>query len=129
LISPAHQIVVVVDDDSQVRDAVEGLLKSADFSPVAFSSAESALESELLARSKCLITDVRLPGMQGLDLQRRVNAAYPKLPVIIITGHLDDQIRQSALSDGATAVLYKPLNPDVLLQAIHVAIANSKEVM
>ena len=128
MVRATQQIVVVVDDDSQVREAIEGLLKSAEFGPVAFSSAESALASGLLAQSKCLITDVRLEGMQGLDLQRQVKDAYPMLPVIIITGHLDEEIRQSALSDGAVAVLYKPLNPDDLLQAIHVAIANSNEV-
>jgi FixJ family two-component response regulator len=114
--------VVVVDDDAQVRESLEGLLKSADFMAAAFSSAEEALQSAILAEASCLITDVRMPGMQGLELQRRIKHDYPELPVIIITGHRDEHVRQSALSDGAIALLYKPFDPNDLLHAIQEAI-------
>jgi FixJ family two-component response regulator len=116
---------VIVDDDFQIRESLEGLLKSAGFSTVAFSSAEDALQSGLLAQARCLITDVRMPGMEGLELQRRVRREYPKLPIIIITGHRDQQIRQSALSDGAVLFLYKPFDPNELLRAIHSAVYDS----
>ena len=112
----------MVDDDYRIRAAIEGLLKAAEFRAIAFSSAESALESGLLAQSSCLITDVRLEGMQGLDLLRRSKLSYPKLPVIVISGHLDEQIKLRALSGGAAIVLSKPLDPDGLLQAIQTAI-------
>jgi FixJ family two-component response regulator len=113
---------VIVDDDLQIRESIEGLLKSADFSAVAFSSAEDALESGLIAQANCLITDVRMPGMQGLELQCRVKREYPKLPVIVITGHRDRQTRQSALSEGAVLLLYKPFDPNDLLRAVHSAV-------
>jgi two-component system nitrogen regulation response regulator GlnG len=97
-------------------------LKSADFSTAAFSSAEEALRSAILAEASCLITDVRMPGMHGLELQRRIKHDYPELPVILITGHRDEYARQSALSDGAVALLYKPFDPNDLLRAIQKAI-------
>jgi FixJ family two-component response regulator len=119
--------IVIVDDDLQIRESLEGLLKSADFSATAFSCAEDALQSGLLVQASCLITDVRMPGMQGLELQRRVKREYPKLPVIIITGHRDRQIKQSALSEGAVLLLYKPFDPNDLLCAVHSAINHSAE--
>jgi FixJ family two-component response regulator len=96
-------------------------LKSADFGAVAFSSAEEALQSALLAEASCLITDVWMPGMHGLELQRRIKREYPELPVILISGHRDKLIRQSVLSEGAVALLYKPFDPNDLLRAIHEA--------
>jgi FixJ family two-component response regulator len=111
-----------VDDDAQVRESLESLLKSADFDAAAFSSAEEALHSAILAEASCLITDVRMPGMHGLELQRRINCEYPELPVILITAHRDEQIRQSVLSEGAVVLLYKPFDPNDLLRAIHEAI-------
>jgi FixJ family two-component response regulator len=96
-------------------------LKSADLSAVAFSSAEEALQSALLAEASCLITDVRMPGMHGLELQRRIKRDFPELPVILISGHRDKQIKQSVLSEGAAALFYKPFDPNDLLRAIHEA--------
>jgi FixJ family two-component response regulator len=111
-----------VDDDFQIRESLESLLRSAEFSSAAFSSAEDALQSGILEEASCLITDVRMPGMHGDELQRRLKRDYPKLPVILISGHRDEQVRQSALSDGAVALLYKPFDPDDLLRAICKAI-------
>ena len=122
-------MVIVVDDDLQVREALESLLKSAEFSSVAFSSAEDLLESGSLAEASCVITDVRMPGMQGLELQIRIKREYPKLPVIMITGNRDEQTRQRALSEGATVLLYKPLDPNDLFHALYAAISNSEEDM
>jgi FixJ family two-component response regulator len=120
-------MVIVVDDDFQVREALESLLRSAEFSVVTYSSADSALTSPFLAEASCLITDIRMPGMPGLELQRLIKHEHPELPAIIITGHDDEQTRQSALSGGATAVLYKPIDSDELLRALHSAIARPKK--
>ena len=114
--------MIVVDDDAQVRESLESLLKSADFCAASFPSAEGALQSAILAEASCLITDVRMPGMHGLELQRRIKREYPELPVILITGHRDEEIRRSVLSEGAAALLYKPFDPNDLLRAIHEAI-------
>jgi two-component system response regulator FixJ len=111
-----------VDDDAQVRESIEGLLKSADFGVAAFSSAEEALRSAILVEASCLITDVCLPGMHGIELQRRIKCQYPELPTILITGHRE-HITQSALSEGALALLDKPFDPNDLLRTIHEAIA------
>jgi len=111
-----------VDDDAQVRESLESLLKSADFGTAAFASAEEALQSAILGKASCLVTDVRMPGVHGPELQRRVKREYPDLPVILITAHRDEYIRQSVLSEGAIALLYKPFDPNDLLRAIHEAI-------
>lgn len=92
-----------------------------------FSSAEEFLQSGRLVGAKCLITDVRMPGMNGIELQRRIRAERPELPVIFISAHNDDEIRQRAFDEGATSFLYKPFDALELLEAIRVALANSLE--
>lgn len=115
-------LVIVVDDDSKVRESLESLLNSDALTAVVFSSAEKALQSGTLAQASCLITDLRMPGIQGLELQQFVKRDYPKLPIIILTGHRDEQVRQSALSEGAAFFLYKPFDPQTLLHAVHTGI-------
>jgi FixJ family two-component response regulator len=112
------QLVIVVDDDSQIRESLENLLKSAEFSAAAFPSAEDVLHSDLLTEASCLITDVRMPGIQGVELQRRLKREYPNLPVVMITAHRDERIMESALSDGAAFFFYKPFDPNDLLGAV-----------
>jgi FixJ family two-component response regulator len=90
-----------------------------------FSSAEEFLASGTLAGAMCLITDVRMPGINGIELQRRIRIERPKLPVIFISAHNDDGTRQSALDDGAVRFLYKPFDAGELLEAIRVALTNS----
>lgn len=114
----------MVDDDSRIREALASLLSSAQFSAAAFGSAEEVLQSGLLAHASCLITDVRMPGMQGLELESRVNQEYPELPVFLITGHRHDQLEQREHAEGGVRLFYKPLNPDDLLDAIRTAIAD-----
>jgi FixJ family two-component response regulator len=87
-----------------------------------FASAEALLNSEALACANCLITDVRMPGIDGLELQRRAKTSYPELPVILISAHGDEEVRRHALADGAVAFLYKPFDGEDLLQAIGVAL-------
>jgi FixJ family two-component response regulator len=115
-------MVLVVDDDTHVREAIEGLLKSARFGAASFSSAEDVLESGLLAKASCVISDVRMPGMHGVELLQRIKRDFPALPVIMISGRRDEQVRQSALAQGAVVFLFKPVEPDDLLHAIHLAL-------
>src|ERR1700689_4731708 len=102
----AIHVVVGVDDDFRVREAIESLVESAGFAPVVFSSAEAFLQSGKLAEATCLITDVRMPGMDGIELQRRVRLERPELPIIFITAHYGDEIRRRALGGGAIEFLY-----------------------
>jgi FixJ family two-component response regulator len=123
----ARHIVVGVEDDFRVRESIESLVESAGYVPRLFSSAEEFLQSGTLAWATCLITDVRMPGMNGIELQRRIRLERPKLPVIFISAHYDDEARQRALDDGAVGFLYKPFNAVALLEAIQAALNNSPQ--
>ena len=87
-----------------------------------FSSAESFLNSQALTKTNCLILDVRMPGMSGLELQHRLVASHPEMPVIFITAHGDEELRSRALSDGATDYLLKPFSENALLNAVQMAL-------
>jgi len=119
----ARHIVAAVDDDFRVRESIESLVASAGHTPLVFASAEEFLQSDAPASAICLITDVRMPGIDGLELQRRVGIKYPRLPVILITAHYDDEIRQRALSQGAVGFLHKPFDAADLLGAIELAVS------
>jgi len=127
LSSSAKHFVVVVDDDAKMRESLESLLQSAEFSVAVFASAEDTLQSLILAEANCLVTDIRMPGMHGLELQRRVKHDFPRLPVILITGNYDEQVESRALADGAVGLLYKPFDPSDLVSRIRLAIAKSSE--
>ena len=118
-------VVVGVDDDFRVRESFVRLAESAGYAPLVFQSAEVFLESGALREAACLISDVRMPGMDGLELQRRVRAGYPGLPVILISAHFDDRIRRRALDEGAVDFLYKPFDGEELLCSINRAIENT----
>ena len=118
----ARHIVAAVDDDFRVRESIESLVASAGHTPLVFASAEEFLQSAAPESAICLITDVRMPGIDGLELQRRVRLQYPRLPVILITAHYDDEIRQRALSQGAAGFLHKPFDAADLLGAIELAL-------
>jgi FixJ family two-component response regulator len=120
-------IVAAVDDDFRVRESIESLVESAGYDASVFSSAEEFLRSKTLAVTVCLITDVRMPGMDGLELQRRVRLERPTLPVIFISAHYDDQIRQRALNQGAAGFLYKPFDAADLLGTIQPTLNTSTE--
>jgi FixJ family two-component response regulator len=120
----SNMVVATVDDDRRVRDSVQSVLESAGYEAVAFESAETFLLSGALSRVACVIADVRLPGMDGTELQRRIRQDQPKLPVVIITAHDDQEVRQQALRDGAVAFLVKPFDGGELLE--HVARATTR---
>jgi FixJ family two-component response regulator len=123
----AKHIVAAVDDDYRVRESIESLVASAGHTVLVFASAEEFLQSGAPASAICLITDVRMPGIDGLELQRRVRLQYPRLPVILITAHYDAEIRQRALSQGAAGFLHKPFDAADLLGAIELALKAPKE--
>ena len=114
-----------VDDDFRVRESIESLVESAGHSTLVFSSAEEFLQSGALAQTTCLVTDLRMPGMDGIELQRRIRLDRPQLPVIFISAHGDDETRRRALNEGAVAFLYKPFDAAELLGAIQTALGNS----
>jgi len=121
------RVVAAVDDDFRVRESMESLLESAGYAPVVFSSAEEFLESGTLAAATCVITDVRMPGMDGIELQHRIRLERPTLPVILISGHRDAEVRRTAIDEGAVDVLYKPFDAADLLKTIEAALSNGYE--
>src|SRR6266705_1842664 len=123
----AMRIVVGVDDDFRVRESIESLVESAGYEALVFSTADGFLLSGALAKTICLVTDVRMPGMDGIELQRRVQLERPVLPVIFISAHQDEEARQRALDGGAIAFLYKPFDAAELLGAIRGALNQSRE--
>lgn len=123
----AKRAVAVVDDDSRIRESIESLLDSAGYSASLFQSAEEFLQSAAITETICLITDVRMPGMDGLELQRRVRLKRPRLPVIFISAHYDDDVRQRALDQGAIGFLYKPFDAADLLSTIEPALGKSEK--
>ena len=114
-------IISIVDDDDAVRNSLDDLIRSIGFRTQGFASAEAFLNSNGACGTACLILDVRMPGMNGLDLQRRLVAGNRQIPIIFITSHADDDARGRALAAGAVAFLYKPFREEELITAINAA--------
>ena len=115
------KIVSIVDDDELMRAALQGLLKSAGLPTQTFASAEEFLGSGHQHDTACLITDVRMPGVSGLELQARLNGDHCRIPTIFITAHSNAKMRMQAMSAGATDFLAKPFDDEVLLKSVRVA--------
>lgn len=118
--------VYVVEDDKAVRDSLLLLLRLRGYAPSGYESAEDFLQLDALLRPACALVDVRLPGIDGLALQRRLKERHPGLPVIVITGHGDVATARSALRDGAVDFLEKPIDEHELLDAVAVALASDQ---
>ena len=116
-----HRVVAIVDDDAAVRVALEGLLRSAGLTARAFESAEEFIKSGQQFHTACLIADIRMPGMSGLDLQAALNAERIGIPTIFITAHGDARMRMQALRAGAVEFLAKPFDDEVLLNSVRAA--------
>jgi FixJ family two-component response regulator len=116
------QMVSIVDDDASLRRSLRNLLMSAGLGVETFESAEVFLESGSLDKTGCLVLDLRMPGMGGLGLLRRLAESGARIPVIILTAHGDDDMRQRSLQAGATVFLEKPVRGPALLQAIRSAL-------
>ncbi len=121
------ELVVAVDDDFRVRESIESLVESAGYTSALFSSAEEFLQSGKLAVAACVITDVRMPGMDGIELQRRLRLERPNLPIVFISAHNTAVLRQKALSGGAVNFLYKPFDAADLLDVIQAALTKARE--
>jgi FixJ family two-component response regulator len=116
------RFVAIVDDDVAMLDALKGLLKETGFPARAFASAEAFLDSSELQHTGCLIADIRMPGMSGLDLQARLKADNIDIPVILMTAHGDEHMRMQALRSGAVEFLAKPFDDEVLLESVRAAL-------
>src|ERR1700739_4861940 len=116
------KMVVVVEDDESYRVAIHRFLKSAGFSVRSFQSAEDFLNSGQQQETGCLIADIRMPGLSGLDLQAKLNAEHCPIPTIFITAHGDEKMRLQALRAGAVKFLPKPFDGSTLLEAVRVAL-------
>jgi FixJ family two-component response regulator len=115
-------MISVVDDDDSVRESLQGLIRSLGLAVRAFASAEEFLSAEQFDDTDCLILDVRLPGMTGLELQRRLISGNRQIPIVFITAHDDEAARSQAVRDGAVDYLFKPFPEDALLKAINTAL-------
>jgi FixJ family two-component response regulator len=115
-------LIAIVDDDESVREATIGLLRSYGLRAETFSSAEEFLNSSLLVRTRCLLLDIGMPGMSGLELQRRLVGEGRSIPIIFITAHDDQGSHMGAMRAGAVDFLSKPFSEEALLKAIHNAL-------
>jgi two-component system response regulator FixJ len=116
------KLVAIVDDDESMRGALEGLLKQAGLPVRTFASAEDFLDSGLQHHTACLIADIQMPGMSGLDLQAGLNAQQIRIPTIFITAHGDAHMRMQALRAGAVEFLAKPFDDELLLDSVRAAL-------
>ena len=114
--------IAIVDDDRSVQIAVQDLIESEGLSTLCFGSAEQFLDSGAQHKAACLIADIRMPGMSGLELQTKLKAERCRIPIIFITAHGDLKMRTQAMRDGALKFLAKPFDNTVLLEAVHAAL-------
>jgi FixJ family two-component response regulator len=119
------RLIAIVDDDESVQSALQDLIESDGVSTLCFGSAEQFLDSEARHKAACLIADIRMPGMSGLELQAKLKAETCPLPIIFITAHGEDEMRIQAMREGAVEFLTKPFNDAVLLEVVHAALGRS----
>ena len=116
------KFVAIVDDDKSVQSALQDLMEAEGLSARCFESAEELLESGLQRRAACLIVDIRMPGMSGLELQARLKVDRLNTPIIFITAHGDARVRMQAMREGAAEFLVKPFDDQVLLNRVRAAL-------
>jgi FixJ family two-component response regulator len=118
----AQVVISIIDDDESVREATVSLMKALGFDSEAFNSAEDFLLSERRHRTACVIADVQMPGMTGLELHRRLTASDNPIPTVLITAHADDNLRANALKAGVIGYLTKPFKEKDLMGCINSAL-------
>jgi len=116
------EMVAIVDDDNSIRTAVQDLLEAVSLPVQGFASAEEFLSSGKQRVTACLIVDIRMPGMSGLELQEKLNAEGCRIPIIFITAHGDEKIRAQALRAGAVEFLTKPFDDEILIESVRAAL-------
>jgi FixJ family two-component response regulator len=117
-------LISIVDDDESMREAIRGLMKSLGYRAEALASAEEFLNSRSLHSTSCLIADMQMPGMTGLELHRRLMAAGEKIPTILITAYPEESVRQRAMADGVVCYLSKPFEENDLLSCVNASLDN-----
>ena len=115
-------LVSIVDDDESVRESLPDLVREFGFSVRAFSSAEEFLASDSVHQTQCLVLDVAMPGMSGLDLQQELKLRRQEIPIVFITAHGDETLRPRMLAAGAVECLLKPFSDAAVRKAIHTAL-------
>ena len=118
-------MISIVDDDDFVRESLRDLIESLGYDAATFESAERFLEAACLAETSCLITDLQMPGLSGLDLQGRLIAEGHRIPLIFVTGFPDEKFRARAMSAGAVGFLSKPLDERLLISCLETALSPS----
>jgi FixJ family two-component response regulator len=127
--SHVQPIVFIVDDDVSVRESLEWLIRSAGWQPETFASAQAFLSRAPATVASCLLLDIELPGLNGLELQERIAVDRSEMPIIFITGHADVPRTVRAMKGGAVEFLTKPFADDALLQAVERAIERSRRTL
>jgi FixJ family two-component response regulator len=119
-------LVAIVDDDQSIRDATRNLLRAAGFATATFEDAESFLGSASRAAAACLVADMRMPGMTGLELYQALVASGERIPTVIITAHPEELTQSRAREAGITCYISKPFAPDDLLECVREALAKPR---
>lgn len=122
----AKAVITIIDDDDSVREATMCLMKALGFDSEAFHSAEDFLSSDIRHSTSCLIADVQMPGMTGIELHRRLAASDNPIPTVLITAHADDNMRSNALKAGVIGFLIKPIKENDLMGCINLALDRSE---
>lgn len=122
---PRQPVIAVVDDDEAIREAFSELLEVFALSCRTFDGAEAFLAAYVPGSFDCLITDIRMPGMTGLELQQKLNSLGSTIPIIVVTSSTDPEIHSRALKDGAVAYLSKPVNDEVLIRHLNAALGRA----
>jgi FixJ family two-component response regulator len=120
-------LISIVDDDESIREATRGLVRSLGYQAATFASAEEFLQSDNVDNTSCLITDVQMPGLSGIELQRRLIARGTYMPTIFITAFPEETTRSCALTAGAVGYLDKPVSEESLLKCLDTALGSSKK--
>jgi FixJ family two-component response regulator len=118
----SNKLIAIVDDDESVQSALQDLMEAVGLTARGFGSAEEFLESGHRHNTACLIADIRMPGMSGLELQAKLNAERCRIPIIFITAHGDAKMRMQAMCEGAVEFLTKPFDEEVLLETVRAAL-------
>ena len=116
------QMISMIDDDEAVREATRALVRSLGFGASAFASPEEFLRSSCIAETSCLITDIKMPGLSGVELQRLLLAQGYRTPMIFITAHSEENLRRHVLDAGAVCLLNKPFKEECLISCLHIAL-------
>jgi len=125
----SSRLIAIVDDDKSIQTALQDLIESEGLSTLCFDSAEQFLDSGAQRKAACLIADVRMPGMSGIELQAKLKADRCRIPIIFITAHGDAKMRIQAMRDGAVEFLTKPFDNAVLLETVHAAVEDHAKAL